>query len=309
MIVHLNGRLVPRDQALISPFDRAFLFGDAVYEGLRAFQGRVVAFDRHLRRLRDGLREARIRFDPNVLVPATCQLLEVNRMPDAFVYWQISRGVPGPGEPPRTRVPPAAMTPTVFGYCTPQPPIEHYVDVPTTTAATVRDTRWLRGRLKSTSLLGNILGALDAVEAGAADAILVRDGLVAEGAATNVVVAVPVSGGDTEIATPALDSVPILPGITRELLLEAVHDLVARPVRVDELHRAREIMLVGTTAMVTAVTTLDGRPVGDGCAGPVARRLLAALVRLIRRELRLEEQSAALTEHPPAPPRPMEPRV
>jgi D-alanine transaminase len=290
VIVHLNGKLVPREEASVSVFDRGFIFGDGVYEGLRACRGGIVAMDRHQRRLRDGLRETRIAWDVDVL-PAACKaLLEANRMPDAFVYWQVTRGTPPAGQPVRSRVPTGAMTPTVFGYCSAQPPIEKYLapaEPPTVTAAVVPDTRWHRGHLKSISLLGNVLAALDSAEARAQDAILVRDGLVAEGSATNVVLAVPTAGGKTELVTPSLDSVSILGGITRELLVDLVPGLKVRAVEEEELFAASEVMLVGTTSMVTSVTELNGRRVGSGKPGPRARGLLTDLVGIINDDLRL----------------------
>jgi D-alanine transaminase len=287
VIVHLNGKLVPREQAFVPVFDRGFIFGDGVYEGLRSFRSRVVAFDRHLRRMTDGLREARIRFDPGTLVGATAELLEANSMPDSFIYWHITRGAPGPGQPVRTRLPAGPMTPTVFGYCTPQPPIERFTEPPRVTCAVAPDTRWHRGHLKSISLLGNILAALEGQEQGAQDAIMVRGGLVTEGSATNVVMAVPTPGGGTELVTPSLDSVSILGGITRELLVDYVPDLIVRAVREEELYRAGEVMLIGTTSMVTSVTHLNGRAIGDGTPGPMSRRLLRDLIGIISEECRL----------------------
>lgn len=284
VIIHLNGRLLPVEQAAISPFDRGFIFGDGVYEGLRAFRGKIVALDLHIRRMRYALSEARIDWDPQQLEDLSDSLIEANNLPDSFVYWQVTRGTPLPGQPVRTRTPAGLMKPTIFGYCTQQPPIEHFSAPPTVTAAVRPDTRWTRGHLKSTSLLGNVIAAMEGQENGAQDVILVRNGLVGEGSATNVILSVPGRGGRSELITPSLDSISILGGITRALLLEAVPEIVARPVRVEELFRANEIMLVGSTSMVTSVIQLDGRPVGEGAPGPQSRRLLAELVRVILAE-------------------------
>jgi D-alanine transaminase len=287
VIVHLNGKLLARDQARVDPFDRGFIFGDGIYEGLRSFRGRVVAMDRHIRRMRDGLREAGIRWDADQLEPLTEALLAANSMPDAFIYWQVTRGAPVAGQPVRSRIPAPGTPPTVFGYCSPQPPAEHYAAGPATVAAaTIADTRWLRGHLKSISLLGNVLAATDAAHLGAQDAILIRDGLVAEGSATNVVLALPAAAG-IELVTPSLDSVSILGGITRELLVDFVPGLKVRALREEELFNASEVMLVGTTSMVTSVTQLNGRPVGDGAPGPAARSLLRDLLGIINAELSL----------------------
>src|SRR5690606_38147508 len=147
---------------------------------------------------------------------------------------------------------------TVFGYCTPQPAIEKFrQSVPTIAAAVREDTRWTRGHLKSTSLLGNVLAAVEAHEEGMQDAVLVRDGFVGEGTCRNVLLALPTESGRTEVVTPSLNSAPILGGVTRAVLLDAAPDIQARPVRVEELFRASEILLCGTTALVTSVVSLD----------------------------------------------------
>lgn len=295
MIVHLNGRLLPAPEARVSVFDRGFVFGDSVYEGLRSFEGRIVALERHAARMRSALAEARIEWDPGRLGTLSDELLAANAMGDAFVYWQITRGTPTPGQPVRSRTPAGPIPPTVFGYCSPQPPMAKFEEGPPTVAAAVRpDTRWTRGHLKSCSLMGNVLASIESVEAGAQETILVRDGLVAEASASNVLLALPASGGGVEIATPSLDGVSILGGITRALLIDEFHEIVCRAVRVEELFRASEILVCGSTSMVTSVVLLDGRPVGEGRAGPVARRLLAGLVAAIRRELRLGAAAPAV---------------
>ncbi len=297
LIVHLNGELLPRERARVSVFDRGFVFGDGVYEGLRAVprdpgrgeagvgcggQGvRIVGLRLHEDRLREGLAEARIEWDVSQLGPACERLLEANGLRDAFVYWQVTRGAPEGDMPPRQRVPSRGMRPTVLGFCTPQPPLESFAAPAAKSAATVRDIRWDLGRLKSISLMGNVWCAMRADEAGAEDAILLRggeDGLVGEGLATNVVIVT----REGEVCTPSLDSVPILAGVTRAILLRQRPEIRQRAVRGGELRDAREVVLVGTTTMVASVTRLDGRTVGDGRPGPVARSLLATLVETIR---------------------------
>jgi len=280
--------LVPADQARISVFDRGFVFGEGVYEGLRSFRGKVVAMQRHVDRMRNGLRECRIDWDPVQMAGITEALLNANAMSDAFIYWQVTRGAPGPSQPVRTRTPQGPMTPTVFGYCSAQPPIEKYTTPPTVTAATRPDTRWHRGHLKSISLLGGVLAAIEAEEAGAGDAIMIRDGLVTEGTATNVILALPGPGGRIELATPSLESASILAGVTRALEVELGPGIASRPVREEELVRASEIMLMGSTSMVTSVVELNGKPVGNGKPGPQAHRLLRSLIEIIRQDLGFE---------------------
>lgn len=285
MRVHLNGLLVPREEARVDPFDRGFVFGDGVYEGLRAFRGRVRSIDRHVRRLRESLHAARIDFDAERLGPLSDELLRANDLRDAFLYWQFTRGTPGPGQALRGRVPEGPMEPTVFGYALERPPLERCGEPGTTTAALVEDLRWHRGRVKAISLLGNVMAAIEAREAGAEDAIFVRDGLVAEATATNIFVALPSGRGGSQLVTPSLKDVSILAGVTRDLLLENVPGVVERAIREEELGAAREIMLCGTNTMIASVLTLNGKPVGDGSVGPVARQLARRLVEIVGAEL------------------------
>lgn len=285
MIVHVNGELIPAHTARVSVFDRGFLFGDGVYEGLRACDRVVVGLSAHEARMASGLEESRIRgFDPAALGPLTDALLDANRLRDAFIYWQVTRGAPARFDDPhavRTRVPAqqAGFTPTVVGFATPLPPLSAYAAPLSRSAAVRPDTRWLRGHLKSISLIGGVLAAIEAHEHGADDAILVRNGKVAEGVATNVVIA-----RDGIIVTPPVETVPILSGVTRAILLAAEPSIVVRDIPEAELRSADEIMLVGTSTMVVSITRLDGSPVGDGRPGPAAHRLLTALVGAIRAE-------------------------
>lgn len=284
VIVHLNGKLVPRDQALISPLDRGFIFGDSIYEGLRAVRWpdaagrRIVGVQRHIERMRHGLEATGIDWSPNELDRMSIELLAANNLSDAFVYWQASRGTPHQDAPVRSRVPASGMRATIFGYCTPQPPLDAFAEPPRKTAVTCEDNRWLLGRVKCTSLMGNVLAAREADAAGAEDAIFIRDGLVAEGLATNVILV----DSRGRIATPSLDSAPMLAGVTRAILLDEVADIKERPVTADELERAAEVILIGTTTMVTSVVKLNDRVMGDGTPGPVARGLLRVLIEAIR---------------------------
>lgn len=285
MLLHLNGQLVERAEARVDPFDRGFIFGDGVYEGLRAFRGRVRAIDRHVKRFRESLAAARIEFDAARLGPMSEELLRANGLTDAFLYWQVTRGTPLPGQMLRARVPDGSMPPSVFGYAMERPPVERCLEPGTTTAALIEDFRWRRGTVKSVSMLANVMAAYEARERGAEDAIFVRDGLVAEATATNVLVALPDGRGGTEIATPSLAGVSILAGVTRDLLIENEPTIVERDIRAAELKDATEVVLCGTNTMIASVLSIDGRPVGTGRVGPVARRLAQTLANTIVREL------------------------
>jgi D-alanine transaminase len=142
-------------------------------------------------------------------------------------------------------------------------------------AITLPDVRWLRCDLKTVNLLGAVLARQAATEAGAYEAILLRDGVVTEGAATNVFAVV--AG---ELRTHPLGNL-ILPGITREVIVELLKEngiaLMERPVTQSELSRASELFVCGTTTDVSPVVILDGKPVGEGSPGPVTKRIQALL--------------------------------
>lgn len=274
----------------MSVFDRGFVFGDGVYEGLRLTRGRVIGAAHHAARMRAGLAEARIRgFDPGVLEALTDELARANGLEEAAVYWQVTRGTPPTGAPLRARVPDPRSAPTVFGFAAPIKPVSAYAAPEVRRVALLPDSRWLRGHLKSISLMGGVLAAVEADENGCDDAVMHRNGLITEGTATNVFIA---SRG--RLATPSLDSAPMLAGVTRALLLEQDPAIEVRPITVEEFRRADEIMLTGTYTMVSSVSALDGAPVGPHGAptpGPQAQRLLDLLLRAIEKDLRARSNS------------------
>jgi D-alanine transaminase len=280
MIVYLNGAYMPIEHARISPLDRGFIFGDAVYEGLRSFvdprtgRPRIIGARRHADRMNAGLRAMGMTMDAGSLIAPSIELVQANTTPEAFVYWQVSSGTPGPGDAPRTRVPSRSFEPTVFMYCSAQPALSSLGGPMRKRVAVIEDVRWLLGKVKSTSLMGNVLMARCADAGGADEAVLVRGGRVVEGLATNVAIVT----GEGEIATPSLDSAPMLAGVTRELLLQWAPEIVQRAVPADELATAREVLMLGTTTYVTACTHLDGRPINGGQVGPVAQRLHRTLI-------------------------------
>jgi D-alanine transaminase len=259
VIVYLNGALIDREHAAVSPFDRGFLFGDGVYEGLRAYDGVVHALERHERRLRAGLAECRIEgFEASRLGEVARAVLDANGLRDAFVYVQVTRGAPAADEPPRERVGGWRERPTVFAYASGAETLSETAAPRDVRVATRPDLRWRRGHVKGVSLLGNVISAYEALEADADEAILVvgwpdDSGVVSEGLATNVVASV-----DGEAVTPSLESASILEGVTRSVLLEAAPTIVERPVTFAELRRADEIALVGTRTLVARVSELDG---------------------------------------------------
>jgi D-alanine transaminase len=272
--IYLNGSILDQRDAHISVLDRGFLFGDGVYELLRYFDGHGVGLDAHARRLARSLDLARIRgFDAAELGAIAHALLEANGLRDAVVYMQVTRGAGSV----RAHVPTEPLVPTVFAMATPAEPITALVAPQEVAAITAEDMRWRLCEIKTLSLMGNILHLLDADAQGANEAILVRDGLVGEGAYSNVAL---VRQG-TLVTTPISEEPPILQGTARaDLLAAARHAGIpaeVRRVRADELAEADELMITSSRRFVSAVTRLDGRVVRDGGAGPVTRRLFAQM--------------------------------
>ena len=273
--VYLNGDYLPRERATISVDDRGFVFGDGIYEGVRAIDGAFFEWQAHADRMSDGLAGLRIPFGPErvtALRDIGEHLLAANDLltGDAFLYLQVTRGAA-----PRTHAfPPPNTPPTVFASATRLAPNrdqrQHGV-----AAITHEDLRWARCDWKTVNLLGSVLARQAAAEAGAFDAILLRDGVVTEGAATTVFAVI-----DGLVRTHPLGH-RILPSITRKVVLACIAErafpLRELPVTEPELRRADEIFLCGSTTDVTPVVTLDGAPVGAGTPGPITAQLRAAL--------------------------------
>jgi D-alanine transaminase len=268
-LCYLNGEYLPLAQARVSPLDRAFLFGDAVYEVMPVYGRRPFRFAAHCERLARSLRELGME-DPHSreqwhAIIAT--LIERNATDDTYVYWQVTRGA----EFGRAHAPLPTLARTVFAFVTPLTLPDAAALERGVSCVTAVDNRWGRCDIKSTALLANILLRAQATEAGAAETILLRDGLLTEGSASAVHVVL-----DGQLITPAL-SHQVLPSLTRgavEKMAERA-GITARsaPVSEAQLRTAAEVLLSAATREVVAVTRLDGAPVGSGLPGPVWRTI------------------------------------
>lgn len=290
MPIWLNDRIVADTDAHVSVLDRGFLFGDGVYELVRFFNGVGVQMGDHVARLRRSLRETRIvGFEASEL-PRICDLLlAAEGLRDASVYLQVTRGAAAT----RAHLPAPGLRPTVVAMASPLPSLLAFDRPDPVRAALREDPRWRRCDIKGISLLGNILAAMSGAEGGADETILHRDGLVGEGATTNVVALI-----DGELVTPPIDSEPpILHGVTRLLAFAAAEDLQTtirqRPIRVDELRTAQEIMVTSSRRIVAPVTHLDGAAVASGTPGPISTALFMAARRHLARECGVDLGSQA----------------
>jgi D-alanine transaminase len=270
-IVYLNGQYLPLEDARIPVMDRGFIFGDGVYEVIPVYSRRPFRLPQHLARLQNSLDGIRL---ANPHTPAQWEgriraIVDRAEWDDQGVYLQVTRGAA-----PRDHAFPKDVRPTVFIMPNPlsTPPAE-LVEAGVG-AITAADNRWLRCDIKATSLLPNVLLRQLAVDAGCAETILIRDGFLTEGAASNIFV---VRDG---VVLAAPKSHLMLPGITYDVVLELARSLElpleVRPVAEAELREAQEVWLSSSTKEVQAVTRLDGRPVDAGRPGPVFRRMHAA---------------------------------
>jgi D-alanine transaminase len=277
MIVYLNGTYTPSEHAQLSALDRGFVFGDGVYEVWRVVNGRLFEAERHRERLERGLRDLRIGppdgADADGLRTIAERLLRENDLLDghATFYVQVTRGVA-----PRThQFPPAGTRPTIFAYTAGLKSLEQ--DRRTGARAISQpDTRWLRCNIKTVQLLPNVLAKQAAVEAGAFEAIFVRDGIAMEGTHSNLFAVL-----NGELRTHPANHL-ILPGVTRDVVLELARELDIpyreQAVTEAELRWVEELFFTGTTTDVLPVVKVDDFTIGDGRPGPIAAALYEALV-------------------------------
>lgn len=277
--VFLNGEYLPKDQARISVDDRGFVFGDGIYEVVRVIEGRIFAWAEHASRMARGLGVVRIPFSADDVggLEAVCNRLVAEndlKAGEATVYMQVSRGAA-----PRTHYfPPAGTPPTVYASASRFTPSRDMRDKGVK-AITFPDFRWARCDLKTVNLMGAVLARQAAHEAGAYEALMIRDGMLTEGAATNAFAVI-----DGVVRTYPLSNY-ILPGISRQHALDAARDVgvrvVEEPVTQQQMLAAHELFIAGTTTDIAPIVMLDGKPVGTGAPGPVTRKVQAAfLVRL-----------------------------
>jgi D-alanine transaminase len=259
-ICYLNGEFLPLDQASVSVLDRGFIFGDGVYEVIPAFNGHLFRLQKHLERLQNNLGGVRIEppLNPAQWCEVLTSLVQRNGGGDQSVYLQITRGVAK-----RDHVPVGMLTPTVFAMSS---PLDKNRIVTPVSAITCEDIRWKFCHIKAITLLPSVLLRFQANDAGAYEAILVKDGLITEGAASNVFI---VSNG--MIKTPPKGTA-LLPGVTRDLVVERLFEAGAPCAETDitepELREAEEIWLTSSTREIVPVVELDGAPVGAGKPGP-----------------------------------------
>ncbi len=263
--VYLNGEFLPVEEARVSVTDRGFLFGDGVYEVIPVYGGHLFQLQHHLQRLHNSLRGIGM-VNPHtddewqqILTRLTSQLGDS----DQALYLQVTRGCTDV----RDHAWPQDIEPTIYARTkTLKPPTidEKRRGIH---AITLDDPRWQHCSIKAITLLANVMARHEAADAGAQEAILIRDGLASEGAASNLFIV-----KDKLLITPP-KSDSLLPGITREIVLELAkqHGIPYAEARIsaNDLQSADEIWMSSSTKEILPVLKLDGQAVGNGAAGKV----------------------------------------
>lgn len=267
-IVYLNGKFLPIEQAYVPVLDRGFIFGDGAYEVIPVYSRHAFRLREHLNRLQHSLAGLRIT-NPYSLDEWSSLLQELitkNEAEDQSLYLHITRGVA-----PRDHAFPKNATPTVFMMSNPLvTPSKQQCETGVSAVSAV-DIRWDRCDIKAIALLPNVLLRQMAVDVGAAETILFRDGILTEGAASNIFA---VEKG--VILAPPKDK-HMLPGITYDLVLELA-EANGIPVNIGYFDEARiraadELWITSSTKEILAITSLDGKPVGKGKPGPLFHRM------------------------------------
>jgi branched-chain amino acid aminotransferase len=283
MKVWLDGKLVDTDSASVNVYDHGLLYGDGVFEGLRAYHGRIFRLQAHIDRLFDGAKAIRLTIPQTKqeMVDALYETLKANNLSDAYIRLVVTRGIGTLGLNPfkckRSQV--IIIVDQIDLY--PREMYEKGMSV--IIASTVRTApNALNPRIKSLNYLNNIMARVEAVDAGVPEAIMLNaQGLVAEATGDNVFLV-----RDGKLLTPPIHA-GILEGITRAAVMELAGQAGVPMAEADlsryDLYTAHECFLTGTAAEVVPVTRIDGRQIGDGAVGPLTRQIFDAFHEMVRK--------------------------
>jgi len=281
-IVFVNGQYVPEDQAMVSVFDRGFLFADGVYEVSSVIAGKLVDNTRHLLRLQRSLSELDMScpMSDEELTRMQQQLIERNQLTEGMVYLQVTRG---PAD--RDFAYPAEVNPSVVAFTQQRAIIANPTATQGLAVVTLPDIRWQRCDIKSVGLLAASMSKQQALQQGADDAwMLDRDGFITEGTSNNCYI-VDQSG---HIVTRHL-SADILHGITRRAILQVAGELdmpvEERAFSPAEAYQAREAFISSATTFCLPVVSIDGNKVGDGQPGHVYQKIRSAYIEFVKQSL------------------------
>ena len=267
-IVFVNGEYVKEEDAVISIFDRGFIFGDGVYEVVPVINTRLVDKQYFLERLDRSLNELSIPWpcSKENYMEVMNQLIAKNNLQEGIVYSQVTRGAADRDFPfPENTIPSFVAFTSVMNLLN-NAEIETGIAVVTTP-----DLRWKRRDIKSVNLLGQVLAKQDAVSKNSVEGWMVEDGIVTEGVSSSAYIV-----KDGILITRPLSNL-ILPGIRRRTLLEIAEsagvEVNQRTFTVEEAMAADEAFISSATTMALAVVSIDGHTIGNGKPGPVTQQL------------------------------------
>jgi D-alanine transaminase len=266
--VYVNGQYLPEDQGKISIFDRGFLFADGVYEVTAVVNGKLVDYEPHMERLDRSLAEIRMAWPctKDELRGMHRELMARNKLRNGWIYMQITRGAAD-----RDFKFPKDTPSSLVGFTQEKDLVNNKDAVTGVSVITVADLRWARRDIKSVMLLAPVLGKQQAYEAGAFEAWMVEDGMVTEGTSSNAYIV----KDDVVITRPLSNA--ILAGITRRSLYKLADEhgvkIEERLFSADEAYAADEAFLTSASNFVLPIVEIDGKRIGGGQPGPVARKL------------------------------------
>ncbi len=280
--IYINGTYYPKEDAKISVYDHGLLYGDGVFEGMRAYSGRVFRLTEHLVRLYESARaiQLKIPMTQSDLGDAVNATLARNKLSDAYIRLVVTRGAGSLGLDPDKTSDPQVIIIADHIELYPKEKYEHGLEI--ITAATIRNhPAALNPRIKSLNYLNNILARIEGKLAGCSEALMLNQkGEVAECTGDNIFT---IRHGN--LCTPPIDA-GILEGITRNAVIELARSVGMQVIEAamtrHDIYVADECFLTGSAAEVIPVVKLDGRPIGDGKVGKITRQLSDAFHKYVR---------------------------
>ncbi|MCD6419847.1 MAG: branched-chain-amino-acid transaminase [Synergistetes bacterium] len=283
-LVYMNGSFVPKEEAKVSVFDHGFLYGDGVFEGIRAYDGVIFRLNRHIRRLYNSAKAIRLEIpmSEEEMIKATVETVKVNNLRDAYIRLVVSRGEGDLGLDPRKCLRPNVIIIADEIVLFPEELYEKGLEI-VTAAPRKNYGEVLSPQIKSLNYLSSVMAKIEAIEAGRIEALMItREGYVAEGTGDNVFI---VKNGVLMTPPPY---VGILEGITREAVMEIAQDMgikvLETPFTRFDVYAADECFLTGTAAEMIPVIAVDGRKINDGEVGPTFRKLLRKFREIVKND-------------------------
>jgi branched-chain amino acid aminotransferase len=282
LYAYVDGKYVDKDEASISIYDHGFLYGDGVYEAIRAYDGIIFKLREHIDRLYESAKSIKmdIPFSKDELGRLVVEALKKNQLRNSYIRIVVSRGRGRMGVDPRN-----CTKPTIVIMTEPREPLfgESVKGISAIVSSIRRTPSWsLDPRIKTLNYLNNIMAKIEAIESGVEEAIMLNEqGYVAETSTENIFI---VKNGTVSTPHP---SQGVLRGITRDSVVAVTKDLgyplEERPITIHELYNADEVFVSGTAAEIVPIVKITGRAIGEGKPGPIFGKILAGFRQMIKK--------------------------